>query len=474
MRVTKDQVKHTQIAEQIKAIGDKYKVSNYDVLFDMYNLFANKGQSLNADTKTLEALRKTDPSRYWVARDEYHRQRVVFDDISKSDLYKALCTKPPLIALEELCKMLHEMYVRLKGSQQDPRTLGNRHPAIHKYVNEENENAQYEQRAERHAAIHGSNSPFTITDPVSLMGQLFADLNNPGSASLFALTASPYLMTQKMDKPDKDADWLIKTAQRYCARGGANFFKWIQNVAGKAGFEEKKDIVTEELSEHKKPDTLDTPAEMINANPADLQRPDLEKQVIDRTLTVTKNTASVLEKSHCVVLLDISGSMSAQDQAGGRCDRALYAFCIIFAMLQKIVERGDAFHIIMFEGSPHACQSATTQDEAVKLVNFMCHHTRWGGGTNIESALMAGIRQLKQVQKFRHADILLITDGEGAVDVEKVRNALPPKTKIRGIHIGSTSHEASSQMVDLCDAAMVAKWDYKQDMPLLGDLLKGV
>ena len=476
MRVTKDQTKYKIIAEQLNSIGSKYKVNSLDILFDLYNLFRNKGQSLDADPKALDAMRKSDPARYWVARDEFHRQRVVFDDLSKSDLYKALLTKPPLVAVEEVCKMLHDMHVRLTGSKDKAQQsqMGNRLPAMTSYINEDEINAQYEKNATARATMYGNPDPFNITDPLYLMAMLFGDMNNPASASVFALSAAPYLMTTKLDKPDKDSKWLIETAQRYCARGGSNFFKWIANVAGKAGFEEKKDITTPNLTEHKKTETIETTAEIVNANPADLQRPDLEKQLIDKTLDVTKNTASTIEKSHSVVLLDISGSMSAQDQAGGRCDRALYAFCIIFAMLQKIVERGDVFHIIMFEGYPHACQSASTPDEAVKLVNFMCHHTRWGGGTSIQRALDAGIAQLKQVQKFRHADILLITDGEAAVDVVTTRAALPPKTKIRGIHIGQVSPQARQQMVDLCDAAMVAKWDDKNDMPLLGDLLKGV
>ena len=476
MRVTKDQIKHKVVAEQLAAIGDKYKVNSHDILFDLYNLFRNKGQSLDADPKALDAMRKSDPSRYWVARDEYHRQKVVFTDLSKSDLYKALLTKPPLVAVEEVCKMLHDMHVRLTGAKDKAQTqrLGSRLPAVSSYINEEEITAEYEKNATNRATMFGSPDPFTLTDPLHLMAMLFGDMNNPGAASVFALSAAPYLMTRKLDKPDKDSAWLIETARRYCARGGANFFKWIQNVAGKAGFEEKKDIITQELSEHKKVETIETTAEIVNANPADLQRPDLEKQLIDKTLDVTKNTAGVLEKSHSVVLLDISGSMAQQDQAGGRCDRALYAFCIIFAMLQKIVDRGDVFHIIMFEGYPHTCQTASTPDEAVKLINFMCHHTRWGGGTNIQRALDAGIAQLKQIQKFRHADILLITDGEAVVDVAATRASLPPKTKIRGIHIGTVSGDARKQMVDLCDSAMIAAWDHKQDMPQLGDLLKGV
>ena len=107
MRVTKDTVKHNQIAEQIIAIGDKYKVNSYDILFDLYNFFRNKGKSLDADNKTLEALRKSDPTRYWIERDQWHRQRAVFDGISNTELYKALQTKQPLEAVEEVCKMLH-------------------------------------------------------------------------------------------------------------------------------------------------------------------------------------------------------------------------------------------------------------------------------------------------------------------------------------------------------------------------------
>jgi Mg-chelatase subunit ChlD len=480
MRVTKnrknDDSKHKVIAEQLKAIGDKYKVRCYDILFDLYNLFRNKGQSLDADPKTLEALRKTDPARYWIARDEFHRQRAVFTDISKSDLYKALLTKAPLVAVEEVCKWLHEMHVRIKAAKEQPASYGNRLPAMNdRHGNhDEHDNQMFEASKEQEAERHGQQSPFELTDPLQLMGQLFGDMNNPAGASIFAMGASPYLFTNKLDKPDKDAQWLLETAKRYCAKGGSNFFKWVANVADKAGFEEKKDIVTPELSQHKKNEQMDSVADVVNANPADLQRPDLEKQIVDKTLDVTKNTASTVDKAHAVVLLDVSGSMGMPDIAGGRCDRALYAFCLIFAMLQKVIERGDCFHVILFEGSPHPPISAGTSDEAVRMVNQLCHHSRWGGGTCIQSALNAGIKLVAQMQKVRHADIILITDGEACVDVKGTRASLPPRTKIRGVHIGNCSRDAKKQMFDLCDAAMVAEWDDKEDMPKLGNLLKGV
>lgn len=471
---------HEKVADRIIEIGKKYGVNTPDILFDLYNALVSKGVSIDPDPDVLKALKKKDPNRYWVERDAYHKQVVIFDTVKNSPLFQAYLTLAPLDAIEKVCEQLKDAWTRQQAAASAAVPVGAAHPlsTTAEIDKELMRAAQAVGRQVGAAVSSGGLRQFDIGCPDTLMEALFGAFNQPAAIAGMCLTqmgGMPYCMITSGNPTRKEAKWIIQAASEFCKKGGVSFFKWISNVAGKAGFEKKSKKRTEEITKDKTADQMNDVQELVTANPADLQRPDVDKKITQKQIDVEKSTAESVDKAHCFTLLDVSGSMACNDCAGGRIDRAMYGLVVVVAMLHQVISRGDEFHLMLFEGRPHPTLHATDQKSAVEMIERLMKLRSTGASTHIQGALDKACREVAQINKYRHADIVLITDGEDLVNIQETRKKLPPNTKLRGIHIGdSIMPENKKQMFELCDAAIKGAWDFNKDMPQLDDVLKGV
>lgn len=484
MRVTKGS-NYKEHAKQIIALGNKFGVRSHDLLFDLYNCLVNKGVKIDPDPKMLAQLKKRSPQKYWVERTEYHKNCIAFESVAKSPLFKALLTKDPMTALEELCSMLKDAHTRTKALKEASvapirgKTSGAEHTNNDNMDKaEEAMKAHRKQQAQLQKEAAGQSvvekSKFRLDNPVELMCALFGGMDNPIAVNAACGRYFPYVLSTDANDINANAEYIIKVAKQFARAAGTMFFDVIKNIGDKGQFDTKSVKATERITKGKTSVEMTDLQELTKANPVDLQRPDIEKRIVKREVVVSKNTDEGPDKAHAIVLLDVSGSMRQTDCALGRMDRFAYALMIVASMMERVVSRGDIFHVILFEGAPLPMETITTQKEAAEFMRS-CLHRNNVGGTDIPGAFRLACNELVKIKKYRHADIIIITDCEDQFDAKKLRSYLPGNTKVRGIHVGeSMQPEHKQRMFDLCDTAMPGKWDLANNMPALDDVLKGV
>ena len=141
------------------------------------------------------------------------------------------------------------------------------------------------------------------------------------------------------------------------------------------------------------------------------------------------------EGQDIVVALDLSASMTAEDIAPSRLDRARFAVADLIGRLE-----GDRVGLVAFAGEAFV-QSPLTSDygAATLFLNAMDPDMISVQGTNLGQAVAVALEAFAETER-RHRVLVLITDGEdheGEVE-EAVDRAIEAGVRIYTVGIGST------------------------------------
>ena len=141
------------------------------------------------------------------------------------------------------------------------------------------------------------------------------------------------------------------------------------------------------------------------------------------------------EGQDIVVALDLSASMTAEDIAPSRLDRARFAIADLIGRLE-----GDRVGLVAFAGEAFV-QSPLTSDygAAALFLNAMDPDMMSVQGTNLGQAVAVALDAFAETER-RHRVLVLITDGEdheGEVE-EAVGRAVEAGVRIYTVGIGST------------------------------------
>ncbi len=160
----------------------------------------------------------------------------------------------------------------------------------------------------------------------------------------------------------------------------------------------------------------------------------------------TTRPEDVLPKNVAFVL-DTSGSMSDEGKIGQA--RSALKFC-----LDHLNER-DAFTIITFSHEPRRFSetlvpvSAESREKATKFIEGI----EAVGGTNINDALLSGLKDAPQADPTRPFYIVFLTDGQPTVGVisepEILKNVREANTQRTRLFVFGVGHDVNTRLLDL-------------------------
>lgn len=147
------------------------------------------------------------------------------------------------------------------------------------------------------------------------------------------------------------------------------------------------------------------------------------RKLAKKELQVRDYQSRKLKKQALYMLIDVSGSME-----GGK---NVYASGVGLSLVRQATEEGSIYFLRFFDGSPHELHRIATKTEAVKMADVLVKKPYSGGGTNITSAILTAVKDIKNDPvEFEKVEIMVITDGEDNVNLDK--------KNLEGVKIHST------------------------------------
>lgn len=132
-----------------------------------------------------------------------------------------------------------------------------------------------------------------------------------------------------------------------------------------------------------------------------------------------------LKKQALYMLVDVSYSMNGK--------RNIYASGVALALVRQALSEGSTYFLRFFDNSPHKLHKVKTKKEAEKVINMLVRKPFSGGGTDIQRAIEQAVKDIiNNPDKFEKSEIMVISDGESSVDMDK------NKLKKQGIKVHST------------------------------------
>ena len=118
------------------------------------------------------------------------------------------------------------------------------------------------------------------------------------------------------------------------------------------------------------------------------------------------------EPEDCVLIFDRSGSMSLNDYLPTRLLAAFDAG-LEFVDAKRAARLSDLISIILFDDTATVACEDVTLDEAVIILNDLKAANPIGGGTDINSGLVAAEQHFRRAAPNYKKRIVLLTDGHG-------------------------------------------------------------
>jgi uncharacterized protein with von Willebrand factor type A (vWA) domain len=159
---------------------------------------------------------------------------------------------------------------------------------------------------------------------------------------------------------------------------------------------------------------LDNPMEILKLVPTQYAYDDdiFMQKLIKKELLIRDYQARRLKRQALYLLIDVSGSMSGM--------KNVYACGVALAFVRQAITEGSTYFLRFFDDSPHDLQKVTTKEEAEKMSEILIKQPFSGGGTSIQSAIGRAVDDItKSPEDFEKAEIMVISDGEDTVNLNK-------------------------------------------------------
>jgi uncharacterized protein with von Willebrand factor type A (vWA) domain len=154
------------------------------------------------------------------------------------------------------------------------------------------------------------------------------------------------------------------------------------------------------------------------------------------------------------ILLDVSSSMGDVLEMGSL-PSCVYASAITLSFLRNTIDNGDKFLFRFFESVPFPLHIVDNKESALKLTKEITTNPFNGGGTNIQRAIDAAIKDIIEYRRknresdFGKAEILVITDGGDHVSHESLKKTLEREDiKLHAIVISEIKNESLAKVCE--------------------------
>jgi uncharacterized protein with von Willebrand factor type A (vWA) domain len=181
---------------------------------------------------------------------------------------------------------------------------------------------------------------------------------------------------------------------------------------------------------------IDNPMEILKTIPTQYAYDDdiFMQKLMRKELLVRDYQTRRLKRQSLYLLIDVSGSMSGQ--------KNVYASGVALALVRQAVEEGSTYFLRFFDDSPHNVVKVSNKEEAKKVCDMLVKQPYSGGGTSIQKAIMAAVKDIHNApENFEKSEILVITDGEDSVNIDK--------SDLKNIKVHSTIIDGANQGLEI-------------------------
>lgn len=403
---------------------------------DIYAVFKYGGRAVKSDNRVARearAIYKKKGGRYfWEVRREMLQKKLFLENFAQHPIFQAFKMLPPIEATEKLLHLLRataQKYGQMTQASQGIPTRGG-----------------MKGLGSAPSGGSGGGTPGTGHDFSDIMtwGFFLFDYNGTafnGGGSGCGAGGIPYFDTR--EQASQFIQELIDMAGRLMTKDLLVFRLAQVLELGIASSKDMKKVKADDPNDHMTTGTMDEVKDVVHASPVDLVQDEdlLNKKIACKELQVKKYEASKAKKQLLHVMLDVSGSMSAEMWAP--MTRADVARSVVMAMLSRVVNKGDRLFLRPYTGAPGPLHRAFNVDEVRALGQKLRDWRFDGGGTRTHDAIMQAIHDIQNAADpmIDRAEILVITDGTDTLHVDEINKA---KGKIK-IHFLLITEETIHQ-----------------------------
>ena len=426
MRVTKLKLEKEEI-DQIETLTDEITSANKDIVLaydfskDAYSLFkkkVNRRRSFKSFWQLFNDIRK----QYTIYKlgnlmknvDFYGRVRNFFRYFMFSSLFKELDKLDPMEALEAFLHMFQPPQQQQKQPQQDK---GNEEEEKKEQQGQgQKKPEKSKQKDQKGLSGDEGNLPIDMTKFKEQMPKI-----------------EKILDSGLMDKEDLQ-DFLGKNAgighSEIKIENIVDLIDKISNNVSERELEIFYVARVKEVTERYRRDeilksvpypedemaikTIDNFNEILKTIPTQyaLDEEIFLQKLVKKELLVRDFQARRLKRQALYLLIDVSGSM--------RGAKNIYACGVALAFVRQAIDEGSTYYLRFFDHEPHKLFNIKTKKEAEKMMDVLVRQPFSGGGTNIEKAITTAVNDIIEApEKFEKAEIMIISDGEDNVNLNK-------------------------------------------------------
>lgn len=474
------------VAEQLKKICVDNKVTDPNLVLDVYLIVANQGKaSFLPEQDLMDDIERTDP-KYWDIKLDISKRQGFLEKLAQSKYMQALVQlQDPMKAVLTFVDHMRKARAAQKASNSRKGPIDHHGSgAFGGYASEadldevENRNASHDGLMDFDAIISGATTQIDVTENDGLssfvqgaaeetsqgMGQAVASMCG-GKSSYTTSTVSPgQILAQAVVK------YGVDLPSKY-----PSLFECYTKLLDDMMIGKLKEKDVDHDAKHKRDDQMEDLDRLTTVDASEVAHETFDKKVADKSLIVKYDRDEERGMSHVFVLLDVSGSMMAAD-LGGRVCRAFAANVVTLALLNFAFKDKYKVWVLPFEGTVGVIQSAENKSQALDVMKWLGTVNYDGGGTDIEGAVLRAYKLVQCDPTYNKADIVLITDGCSPIS-SRLKDDKPERTKLRAILISedATSYgRHASNLVAACDTWHKLSWDNTTNTFSVGSTLSGI
>lgn len=452
-------------AQQLRKICEDNKITDPDLVLDVYIVCSNKGVRFIPDEELMKDIERTDP-HYWRHRLEISKRKEFLERMASSNYMQALIQlNDPMKAVLTFADHLRKAY------EAKEKALKGRSLIDHKSGGFE---GTYMSEAELDQMIgHDAELDFdTMVDKMTT----YQDMCESDEAAAFMSGCGMGCYFDANQVPGRSLAAAVVQHGASMPSRWPLLFEQFTKLSEKLGIAHMKTVDAEEEQKRKRSERMDDYSQVGSVDPFEIAQDTFEAKFAYKALDIKQDLKDEDGMSYLFVMLDVSGSMMCAD-LGGRVCRAFAANVVTLALLQFAMKGRYKVYVVPFTGDVNrrAMQVATDRDSALKAMRWLGQQEYDGGSTDIQRAVLWAYNEVQTDPEYKKCDVVVITDGCSPID-NRLTDEKPRDTKVRTLIFaegaGYGSH--SKALRSASDTYHVITWDNNKNEFTVGNALTGI
>jgi Mg-chelatase subunit ChlD len=456
------------IAESLKKVCIDNKVSDPDLILDIYLVCSNKGTSFIPDEELLKDIDRFDPA-FWTSRSQIAQRKDFLESLATSTYMEALIKlndpmKAVLVFVEQLKKAQEARALAASKTQNIDHASGSFSGT---YIDQNGLDEIQRARA----------TPLSF-DLIYKQLTTYQDILE--SEELSAFISSGCGAGRYYDATESSSSQLagsVVSKGQELPKMYPLLFEVFTKLSEKLGLAKLKDKDSDEEKDRKRVDQMEDHTQVSTVDPTEVAHETFDAKVANKNLDVKYNIEEKEGISHLFVLLDVSGSMMAQD-LGGRVCRAFASNVITLALLQFAMKGNYKVWVVPFAGAPSRTNMQTAMDKtsALNAMKWLGRQSYNGSSTDIEAAVRFAYKNVSEDPTYKKCDIVLITDGCSPIN-PSLKTDKPARTILRSLFISHSLRSYGGHigaLIAASDTHQKITWDNAKNELTVGNALDGI